>query len=70
MMNTSGLSWRAVPHPLRAPDVVRAAQEAASAHLGQPWRMFGYLAVVAVAGGSPLGRSILSRLAATLRLYR
>ena len=34
------------------------------------WRLSGYLAVIAVAGGSSFGHSILSRLAAALRLYR
>jgi fructosamine-3-kinase len=33
------------------------------------WRLFGYLAVVAVDGGNPFGRSILPRLAAAVRQY-
>jgi fructosamine-3-kinase len=33
------------------------------------WRLFGYLAVVAVDGGNPFGRSILPRIAAAVRQY-
>ena len=33
------------------------------------WRLFGYLAVVAVDGGNPFGRSVLPRLAAAVRQY-
>jgi fructosamine-3-kinase len=33
------------------------------------WRLFGYLAVVAVDGGNPFGRSVLPRIAAAVRQY-
>ena len=34
------------------------------------WRLPAYLAVIAIAGGTPFGRTYLDRLAAAIKLYR
>jgi hypothetical protein len=67
-------------HPLLGAAVRVRIEHAASASLGRPWisqgftslndRLPAYLAVVAVAGDTPVGCRYLDRLAAAVRLYR
>lgn len=56
-------------------DVLAAYRDIATLDAGyegrrELWRIFGYLAVIAVDGASPLGRSFLGRLADAIRSYR
>ncbi len=56
-------------------DVLAAYQEILPVDPGFPgrrelWRLPAYLAVVAVAGGTPFGRKYLDRIATAVRLYR